>query len=194
MVGFPVINVDEKDLGDVRDLLVDMAAEVDFSEDDGSMELGERLIYIGNNVSSAIGKVDEILGVKETIYYRDRARDNRIFVFGSNLAGYHGAGAAYIAMQDWGAKYGVGFGPTGKAYAIPTKDENIRTLPLECIAVYTGEFATYAKYHPELTFLVTRIGCGLAGYTDKDIAPLFSECVDIPNVVLPFGWGGRNTE
>lgn len=126
--------------------------------------------------------------MKEKIFFRDLAQDDQIFVFGSNLAGHHGAGAAYTAMINWEAEYGVGFGPTGKAYAIPTKDENIRTMPLVRIAVYTGGFASYAKQHPELTFLVTRIGCGLAGYTDEDMAPLFKECVGLSNVELPEAW------
>ena len=190
-----MISVDEKVLGDVRDFLMDIAEEAAFVESDGAMDLGNRLLAIENTAYEALGGLNRLHGVvSEVFYVRDFNKDNRIFVFGSNLAGAHGAGAARSAHRIWGAEHGVGFGPTGKAYAIPTKDENIETLPLLRIAVYTGEFADYAKKHPKLTFLVTRIGCGLAGYTDEDIAPLFRECVDIPNVVLPFGWGGRNTE
>ena len=107
--------------------------------------------------------------------------DIPIFVFGSNLAGRHGAGAALFARRNHGAVYGVGIGRTGNAYAIPTKDEKIRTLPLDRIAPYVTEFLDYAREHPELSFQVTRIGCGLAGYEVHQIAPMFngasSNCV-----------------
>ena len=109
-----------------------------------------------------------------------------IFVFGSNLAGRHGKGAALCARNVHGAVYGVGVGRTGNAYAIPTKDKNIWTLPLERIAVYVAEFLEYAKAHPELEFEVTKIGCGLAGYREIDIAPMFKEAPR--NCNLPDGW------
>lgn len=96
-----------------------------------------------------------------------------ILVFGSNLAGQHGAGAALYAAQRHAACYGVGEGPTGSAYALPTKDRNIRTLPLTDIREAVVRFLEYAWAHPELKFKVTRVGCGLAGYTDDDIAPMF---------------------
>lgn len=109
-----------------------------------------------------------------------------IFVFGSNLAGHHGAGAARDALQDWGAAPGVGEGRTGDSYAIPTKDAKIRTLPLFEIFWSIKRFIAYAHRHPELDFQVTRIGCGLAGYRDADIAPLFADAP--PNCHLPLGW------
>ncbi len=109
-----------------------------------------------------------------------------IFVFGSNLAGRHGKGAALTARNDYGAMYGVGAGRTGNAYAIPTKDKQLHTLPLSDISQYVKEFLTYARQHPELDFLVTRIGCGLAGYTDTQIAPMFTAAPD--NCRLPDGW------
>jgi hypothetical protein len=90
-----------------------------------------------------------------------------IFVFGSNLAGRHGRGAALCAKNAHGAVYGVGVGRTGNAYAIPTKDERIRTLPLERIAPYVSAFLDYARANPDLEFEVTKIGCGLAGYSTK---------------------------
>lgn len=96
-----------------------------------------------------------------------------IFVFGSNLRGVHGAGAARFALKKKGAVYGRGYGHVGDSWAIPTKDHNINTLPLEGIKQYVNGFIHYAKEHPELDFQVTCIGCGLAGYSHKDIAPLF---------------------
>ena len=98
-----------------------------------------------------------------------------IFVFGSNLAGVHGAGAAKYAMNVLYAQYGVGVGRTGGCYAIPTKDMRIRTLPLSVIELHVKDFMEYAEEHPDLNFKVTRLGCGLAGYTDSDIAPMFEK-------------------
>ncbi len=117
----------------------------------------------------------------------EELRDDEIFVFGSNLSGIHGAGAAYSALK-WGAKIGKGIGICGMTYAIPTKDENIQTLPLSRIKDYIIDFIEYAKNNPHLKFLVTKIGCGLAGYTEKDIAPLFHEANNIRNIILPSGW------
>lgn len=111
---------------------------------------------------------------------------NRIFVFGSNLAGRHGAGSAKAAWQNHGAQSGVGHGRTGNAYAIPTKDRHLKVLPLPEIAAYVDVFIGYAKAHPELVFDVVRIGCGLAGYYDIQIAPMFRESPK--NVNLPEGW------
>lgn len=96
-----------------------------------------------------------------------------VFVFGSNLAGRHGAGAALEARRNHGAIYGQGIGIQGNSYAIPTKDESLKTLPLGEIKLHVEHFKRYAREHPELMFRVTRIGCGLAGYQDGDIAPMF---------------------
>lgn len=97
-----------------------------------------------------------------------------IFVFGSNLAGRHGKGAAATAMREHGAIYGQSFGLQGNSYGIPTKNKQLKTLPLESIERYIKSFLEDAKLHPELFFNITRIGCGLAGYDwDKDIRPLF---------------------
>lgn len=97
----------------------------------------------------------------------------RIFVFGSNLAGRHGKGAALEARQKWGAEPGIGIGRTGWAYAIPTKDAELKTLPLMAIDAHVAGFLAYAQSHPELRFRVTRVGCGLAGYKESDIRPMF---------------------
>lgn len=96
-----------------------------------------------------------------------------IFVFGSNLAGRHGAGAARYAHTARGAKYGVGIGRTGECYAIPTKDHSIQTMKLEDIKVHVDVFLAYAAKNMDCDFQVTCIGCGLAGYNHEDIAPLF---------------------
>lgn len=97
----------------------------------------------------------------------------RIFVFGSNLAGRHGAGAALHARKHYGAIYGQGRGLQGWSYGIPTKDHNIETLPLSEIAEEVDEFIKFATEHQEHEFQVTRIGCGLAGYHNDQIAPMF---------------------
>jgi hypothetical protein len=109
-----------------------------------------------------------------------------IFVFGSNRAGRHGKGAAVAARRFHGARYGVGEGITGNSYAIPTKDGDIKILPLEQIAQHVNTFIEYARQHPDLQFNVTRIGCGLAGYKDDQIAPLFKDAPS--NCHLPEGW------
>lgn len=96
-----------------------------------------------------------------------------IFVFGSNEAGRHGKGAALYAKQNYGAIQGQGFGAQGNSYAIPTKDNNIKTLPLHKIKPYVDVFLMYARLNMNLDFFITKIGCGLAGYQPKDIAPMF---------------------
>ena len=109
-----------------------------------------------------------------------------IFVFGSNLAGRHGKGAAKTAREIHGAIYGQGVGRQGNSYAIPTKDTNIQTLPLSTIRSYVNEFIEYASRHPEDQFYVTRVGCGLAGYKEEHISPFFRDAPD--NCELPEGW------
>lgn len=113
-----------------------------------------------------------------------------IFVFGSNQAGRHGKGAALTAVREHGAIPGQAFGPQGFSFAIPTKDERLRPLPLWRIEMYVEAFLSFARttqdLHPELTFKVTRIGCGLAGYKDSQIAPMFAGAP--ANCELPEGW------
>jgi hypothetical protein len=103
------------------------------------------------------------------------ASETRIFVFGSNLAGRHGKGAALFAAKNRGAIYGQGEGLQGQSYGIPTKDANIETLPLDAVRGHVMRFLDFARAHPELRFQVTAIGCGLAGYTPDQIAPLFRD-------------------
>jgi hypothetical protein len=98
-----------------------------------------------------------------------------IFVFGSNLAGVHGAGAARVAAELFDAKDGEGEGETGGAYAIPTKGFSVEPLSLAAIAYHIARFIDYAVIRPGNTFFVTRVGCGLAGFTDAQIAPLFKD-------------------
>ena len=105
---------------------------------------------------------------------------NEIFVFGSNLAGAHGGGAAYLAYERFGAIMGKGVGLQGQSYAIPTMQGGVNT-----ILPYVEEFIDFAKKHPELTFLVTKIGCGIAGFTPEQIAPLFAGAIDVENIHLP---------
>ena len=107
-------------------------------------------------------------------------KDNEIFVFGSNLAGAHGGGAAWLAYQRFGAIWGQGVGLQGKSYAIPTMQGGVET-----IKPYVDEFIGFARQHPELRFLVTRIGCGIAGFEPEEIAPLFADAIDMENVILP---------
>lgn len=106
--------------------------------------------------------------------------ENEIFVFGSNLAGAHGGGAAWVAHAYFGAVWGKGVGLYGRSYAIPTMQGGVET-----IRPYVDEFILFAKTHPQLTFLVTRIGCGIAGFRDWEIAPLFKAALDVENVILP---------
>lgn len=114
--------------------------------------------------------------------------DVMIFVFGSNLAGRHGKGAALWARQHRGAVYGIGEGRTGDAYAIPTKDRELRTLPLSDIQRYAARFIAYARQNPHLTFQLTPVGCGLAGYSPEQIAPMFNGAP--ANVRVPDAFSG----
>jgi hypothetical protein len=107
-----------------------------------------------------------------------------IFVFGSNLAGRHGKGAAAVALRHYGAIYGQGEGLQGNAYALPTKDTRLKTISLHNLVYHIETFARCASKYKDYDFLVTKIGCGLAGYRVDDIAPLF-EYVKLDNVYLP---------
>ena len=107
-------------------------------------------------------------------------KPNEVFVFGSNLAGMHGGGAARIAHLYFGAVMGNGDGIQGQSYAIPTMQGGVDT-----IRPYVDKFIAYAKQHPDQHFLVTRIGCGIAGFSPDEIAPLFAEAAAVENISLP---------
>ncbi len=113
----------------------------------------------------------------------DKLQPGEIFVFGSNLLGMHAGGAARAAYHKFGAIMGQGVGLQGQSYAIPTMQGGVET-----IRPYVDDFIDFARQHPELTFLVTRIGCGIAGFRDEEIAPLFAEAHQLSNVVLPPNW------
>ena len=106
--------------------------------------------------------------------------ENEIFVFGSNLGGMHGGGAARAAYNRFGAVWGQGVGLQGQSYAIPTMQGGVET-----IKPYVDDFIAFAEAHKEYKFLVTRIGCGIAGFKDEEIAPLFAAALDLENVILP---------
>ena len=112
----------------------------------------------------------------------DKLNDNEIFVFGSNLEGFHGGGAANLAMK-WGAIWGQGVGLQGQTYAIPTMQGGVET-----IKTYVDDFILFAQTHPEFKFLVTEIGCGIAGFSIKEIAPLFKDSMSVNNVYLPLSF------
>ena len=112
----------------------------------------------------------------------DRISDlgaNEIFVFGSNIQGAHGGGAAWYAHKKFGAEWGIGEGLTGRTYALPTMEGDAS------LKKAVEHFIACAKAHPELTFLVTAVGCGIAGYTAAEVAPLFREATTLENVYLP---------
>ena len=116
----------------------------------------------------------------------DRINDlneNEIFVFGSNLEGSHGGGAAAIAARKFGAIWGQGVGLQGQSYGIPTMHGGI-----SAIKPYVDEFIEFAKNNPDLDFLVTRIGCGIAGFREEEIAPLFKSATPLENVFLPYSF------
>ena len=110
---------------------------------------------------------------------------NQIFVFGSNLNGWHGGGAANFARKNFGALIGTAVGLTGNTYALPTLGHHMEKLPLEKIKFHVAEFIQYAKMFNEKTFLVTEIGCGIAGFKVKDIAPMFEGAIKVKNIHLP---------
>ena len=132
-----------------------------------------------NNIFNENNMEDKKKG-RITPRWIDSLKENEIFVFGSNLAGMHGGGAARIARLHFGAVMGKGVGLQGQSYAIPTMQGGV-----ENIRPYVNDFLDFAKHHPEMQFLVTPIGCGIAGFEAEDIAPLFEEAKQIKNISLP---------
>lgn len=120
------------------------------------------------------------MDIRITPSYISKLAPNEVFVFGSNLEGIHGGGAALTAYKKFGAVWGQGTGLQGQSYGIPTMQGGVET-----IKPYVDEFIQFAKEHPNLRFLVTPIGCGIAGFTPSQIAPLFKEAKNIFNIYLP---------
>ena len=149
------------------------------------MEMNEQREQNNAYIDSAESRMKKAKGQQKrtTPEFITELQPNEIFVFGSNLKGMHGGGAAYIAYRKFGAIMGQGVGLQGQSYAIPTMQGGVET-----IRPYVDEFIQFAKEHQELTFLVTRIGCGIAGFTDEEIAPLFEKAHDVENIVLPSNW------
>lgn len=125
-------------------------------------------------------KLKEDLMKRITPNFIHSLNNNEIFVFGSNLEGAHGGGAARIAVDKFGAIWGQGVGLQGQSYGIPTMHGGVDT-----IKPYVDDFIAFAKQHPEMTFLVTKIGCGIAGFRIDEIAPLFASAVNVENIHLP---------
>ncbi len=135
---------------------------------------------VGANRDFIFRDMDKKKKGRVTPSWIDDLQENQVFVFGSNLAGMHGGGAARIARLRFGAVMGNGVGMQGRSYAIPTMQGGTET-----IRPYVNDFIAYAKEHPELTFLVTPIGCGIAGFEPEDIAPLFELASSVENIWLP---------
>ena len=130
-----------------------------------------------NSLSNVIYHVDHTLPLK-----------GWIFCYGSNYQGRHGKGAAKVAMQKFGAKYGIGEGHVGDSYGIPTVGNNLSKLTLDQIKPAIHRFVKYVKANPDLNFFLTRVGCQLAGHKDKEIAPLFKDLIGNLNVSFPINW------
>lgn len=126
-------------------------------------------------------ELDENGRAKYTPEFIKSLADDEVFVFGSNLRGMHGGGAAAIAHRCFGAIWGQGVGLQGQSYAIPTMQGGVKT-----IKPYVDEFIAFAKEHQERRFLVTKIGCGIAGFREEEIAPLFKDAIGKDNIILPY--------
>ena len=171
--------------GTMADMAESMVCEdMDFIREE-VMELKEQREQNSTCTDSAESRLKKAEGQQKrtTPEFITELQPNEIFVFGSNLKGMHGGGAAYIAYRKFGAIMGQGVGLQGQSYAIPTMQGGVET-----IRPYVDEFSEFAKEHQNLTFLVTRIGCGIAGFTDDEISPLFEKAHDVENIVLPPGW------
>ena len=171
--------------GSMADMAESMVCEdMDFIREE-VMELKEQREQNNACIDSAESRLKKAEGQQKrtTPEFITELQPNEIFVFGSNLKGMHGGGAAYIAYHKFGAIMGQGVGLQGQSYAIPTMQGGVET-----IRPYVDEFIAFAKENKNMTFLVTRIGCGIAGFTDDEISPLFEKARDVENIVLPPGW------
>jgi hypothetical protein len=130
--------------------------------------------------SNTVGRHRDVIRPAYTPDKISSLKPDEVFVFGSNLAGMHGGGAARVARIRFGAVWGQGIGLQGQSYAIPTMQGGVET-----IRPYVDDFISFAMEHRELFFYVTRIGCGIAGFKDEEIAPLFAAAIDLDNVCLP---------
>ena len=150
-------------------------------DETSDMSMEERKVYrsMQHRSSRNFHEIDEFRNRITPEHIKSLA-DNEIFVFGSNLAGAHAGGAARVAVEKFGAIMGQGVGLQGQSYAIPTMQGGPDT-----ILPYVEEFIRFADMHPEMTFLVTRIGCGIAGFTPAEIAPLFAGAINLNNIHLP---------
>ncbi len=182
--------------------------EIDFTVNgpmcNAVVDIARKVIY-GNDIALACHcaplpchgdviakKVRRLVATRTTYrFHRDgtQPQQGEVLVFGSNLAGRHGAGAAQLARERFGAQRGIGIGPAGLSYAIPTKDSNLNVLPLTEIRRYVADFLVFARLSPKTRYFITRVGCGLAGYQDYEIAPLFRgapENCDLPETWWPW--------
>ncbi len=160
------------------DEMLEMAAPTMQCETSGNMSTPS-IFNNFNDIRNMKNKEDLKQG-RVTPQWIDSLKENEVFVFGSNLAGMHGGGAARIARLRFGAVMGQGVGMQGQSYAIPTMQGGVDT-----IRPYVDDFIAYARQHPDQHFLVTPIGCGIAGFDPKDIAPLFDEAREVRNISLP---------
>ena len=149
---------------------------------------GKEVLYYDENVYTpeetewCLGGKDGTLPRRVTPSQVKVLKDGEIFVFGSNCHGAHMGGAARVAMERFGAEWGVGEGLQGRSYAIPTMEG------LENFEAAVKRFAAFAKRHPELKFFVTAVGCGIAGYAPEQVAPFFLDAASLPNVCLPLSF------
>ena len=163
-----------------EDASVSSAPKMSMSSMMDSRMCCEEAADISNNIFNNKKNMEDMKKGRITPRWIDSLKENEIFVFGSNLAGMHGGGAARIARLHFGAVMGKGVGLQGQSYAIPTMQGGVET-----IRPYVEDFLDFAKHHPEMQFLVTPIGCGIAGFEAEDIAPLFEEAKEMKNISLP---------
>ena len=163
-----------------EDASVSSAPKMSMSRMMDSRMCCEESADISNNIFNNKKNMEDMKKGRITPRWIDSLKENEIFVFGSNLAGMHGGGAARIARLHFGAVMGKGVGLQGQSYAIPTMQGGVET-----IRPYVNDFLDFAKHHPEMQFLVTPIGCGIAGFEAEDIAPLFEEAKEMKNISLP---------